>query len=383
MKRGFIIVLDSAGIGATPDWQKYDEEPGNTICHIAEAIGGLNLPNMAKLGLGNIRKIKGVPPVESPLASWGKAPLTTKGKDTTAGHWEMMGIILDAPFPTFPQGFSVDLVHKLEQAFGASIIGLKPASGTAIIEELGQEHISTGAPIVYTSADSVLQIACHEDVYSLEELYDLCLKAREICQGEYGVGRVIARPFTGTPGNFVRTAYRRDFSLQPPKPNVIDALNGNSLPVIGVGKISDIFAGCGIDISYPLKGNDLCLEKTLELVKEGGTGFYFINLVDFDMLYGHRNDPKGYGEALGDFDAKLAEILANITDDDLLIITADHGNDPTTRSTDHNREYVPILSYSPGLVGRHLSGVSGLSDIGATIYKWLTGADFSQGVSWL
>ncbi|MDO4542855.1 MAG: phosphopentomutase, partial [Bacillota bacterium] len=241
MKRCFVIVLDSVGIGATMDWQKYDEEPGNTLCHVAKAVDGLRLPIMARLGLGNIRSIKGVAPVCDPVGSWGKAPLTTKGKDTTAGHWEMMGILLEHPFPTFPRGFPDDLVKNLEDAFGLPIIGLKPASGTAIIEELGPEHLKSKAPIVYTSADSVLQIACHEDIYSHEELYKLCSKARSVCTGPYSVGRVIARPFTGEPGAFQRTAYRKDFSLIPPEPNVLKSLQEKAITVTGIGKISDIF----------------------------------------------------------------------------------------------------------------------------------------------
>lgn len=383
MKRAFVIVLDSVGIGATLDWQKYDEEPGNTLCHIAESVGGLSLPTMERLGLGNIRKIKGVLPVCDPIGSWGKAPLTTKGKDTTAGHWEMMGIVLDSPFPTFPQGFPLDLVNKLEAAFGTKIIGLKPASGVGVIEDLGLEHLETKAPIVYTSADSVLQIACHEDVYTLEELYRFCDLAREICTGPYKVGRVIARPFKGKPGAFQRTAYRKDFSLKPPVPNVLEALNSQDIPVIGVGKINDIFGGVGIDISHGVKGNKLCLAKTAELMTTGGQGFYFINLVDFDMLYGHRNDAPGYGQALADFDKALGELLKLVGSEDLLIITADHGNDPTTKSTDHNREYVPILSYNPTLKGVSLGERGTMADIGATVYKCLTGQEFSFGESWI
>lgn len=383
MKRVFVIVLDSVGIGATLDWQKYDEEPGNTLCHTAKFVGGLSLPVMERLGLGNIRRIKGVSPVCDPIGSWGKAPLTTKGKDTTAGHWEMMGIVLDAPFPTFPQGFPEDLIDKLEEAFGTKIIGLKPASGVGVIEELGEEHLKTKYPIVYTSADSVLQIACHEEIYSLEELYRFCGLARELCTGPYQVGRVIARPFKGQPGDFQRTVYRKDFSLQPPVPNVLEALKAKDIPVIGVGKINDIFGGFGIDISHGVKGNKLCLEKTAELMANGGSGFYFINLVDFDMLYGHRNDAPGYAQALADFDKELGNLLKLVDSEDLLIITADHGNDPTTKSTDHNREYVPILSYNPALKGEALGERQTMADIGATVYKCLAGEDFSFGESWL
>ncbi|MEG2148485.1 MAG: phosphopentomutase [Clostridiales bacterium] len=383
MKRAFIIVLDSVGIGAIGDWAEYDIEPGNTICHVAAAVGGLNMPHLEAMGLGNIADIKGLAPTENPTAKHGKAPLTTKGKDTTAGHWEMMGIILQQAFPTYPNGFPNDLIEELENAFGSKILGKKPASGTAVIEEFGREHLKTHAPIVYTSGDSVVQIACHEDIYNNEKLYDLCKKARSICQGKHGVGRVIARPFKGVPGAFERTKYRKDFSLVPPKPNVLSALQDKKIPVIGVGKINDIFCGENIDISYGVKGNTLCLDKTLELLKDGKDGFYFVNLVDFDMLYGHRNDPVGYAQALEDFDAHVPSILENLREDDLLIITADHGNDPTTASTDHNREYVPVLSYICGEKGGNIGVLKTMSDIGATVYQWLTGENYLQGNSWL
>lgn len=382
-KRVFVIVLDSVGIGAMPDWKDYDEECGNTLGHIAEAVGGLNVPHLEKMGLGNIAALKGVAPAKNPMASWGKASLSTHGKDTTAGHWEMMGIYLDKPFPTFPKGFPAELVTALEGAFQKKILGKEPASGTAIIEELGEEHLKTGCPIVYTSGDSVVQIACHEDVYNTEALYELCEKARVVCRGKYGVGRVIARPFRGEKGHFERTQYRKDYSLVPPKPNTLSLLRENGIPVVGVGKISDIFSGQDIDISYGVKGNTLCMEKTLSLMEEDNHGFFFINLVDFDMLYGHRNDAHGYASAIEDFDVMLPLILQRLQKDDLLIITADHGNDPTTKSTDHNREYVPILSYASDTEGKDIGIRATMSDIGATVLTALCDKKQQRGESWL
>lgn len=373
MKRVFLIVLDSAGAGALPDWADYDDAPGHTLANVAKAVGGLSLPNCGKLGLGNILPLTGVPPVEKPLASYGKAPLTTKGKDTTAGHWEIMGIVLKEPFPVFPKGFPADLVAALTASFHTGILCNQPYSGTQVIEDYGEEHLATGKPIVYTSADSVLQIACHDKVYSTEALYALCEKARALCIGKYAVGRVIARPFTGEHHAFVRTKYRKDFSLRPPASNYLTALCDRHIFTCGVGKIGDIFNMEGIQQTYPVKGNELCLKEIEKLLHEGDKGFYFINLVDFDMLYGHRNDPFGYAKALNHFDRSLNRILPLINSDDLLIITADHGNDPTTVSNDHNREYVPVLMYAPGLPGKDLGILATMSDIGATAYYALTG----------
>jgi phosphopentomutase len=375
MKRVFLIVLDSVGAGALPDWADYDETPGHTLENVAKAVGGLSMPNCEKLGLGNILSLVGVPPAKIPLASYGKAPLTTKGKDTTAGHWEIMGIVLEKPFPVFPEGFPVDLIAALEESFGIGILCNKPYSGTKVIEDYGEEHIATGKPIVYTSADSVLQIACHDAVYSADELYDMCEKARALCVGEYAVGRVIARPFTGEPYAFTRTKYRRDFSLLPPKPNYLTALTDRHVFTCGIGKIGDIFNMQGIQQTYPVKGNELCLKEIVTLMQEDNEGFFFGNLVDFDMLYGHRNDPQGYAKALEHFDRSLSRILPLVHADDLLLITADHGNDPTTVSGDHNREYVPVLMYAPGLPGNDLGILHTMSDIGATAYYALTGED--------
>ena len=369
-KRVFLIVLDSVGIGPMPDWRDYDPEPGDTLVNTAKAMGGLALPHCGGLGLGNIREIEGVPPTDSPAGAYGKAPLTTCGKDTTAGHWEMMGIVLKERFPVFPQGFPDVFVKKLEAAFGCEILCNKPYSGTAVIEDYGEEHLKTKKPIVYTSADSVLQIACHEDVYSHEELYDFCEKARKLCTGPYGVGRVIARPFKGEPHHFERTKYRKDFSLLPPRPNYLTAMAERSVPTWGVGKIGDIFAMEGIEHTVPVKGNPLCLSETLRLMDEEEKGFFFVNLVDFDMLYGHRNDALGYGKALEAFDHALGEILLRLKEDDLLMIAADHGNDPTSSSTDHNREYVPILMVGGGV--KNLGTRKTMADIGATAFTALT-----------
>ncbi len=381
MKRVFLIVLDSLGIGPLPDWQAFDREPGNTLLHIAEALGGLSLPTLAKLGLGNILPLPGIPPAASPRAAFGRAMTKSHGKDTTTGHWEMMGIVMSEPFPTYPGGFPEFLIKRLEAAFQRPIIGNKAASGVRIIEELGEEQMRTGAAIVYTSADSVLQIAAHEDVIPLETLYDLCAKAREIMVSPHHVGRVIARPFTGTPGRFVRTAYRRDFSLLPPADNDLTHLREAGIATVGVGKIGDIFGGQGFDLSYADKGNVRCLERLESLLREGGPGFYFVNLVDFDMLFGHRNDPVGYGGALAAFDTRLEGLLPLVGDGDLLLITADHGNDPTNASTDHNREYVPVLAFRKMSKGKNLGTRASLADIGATVCEALTGTGRGPGKS--
>ncbi|MBQ2763965.1 MAG: phosphopentomutase [Firmicutes bacterium] len=372
-KRVFMIVLDSVGVGALPDWRDYDTEPGNTLGHTAEAVGGLSMPHCQRLGLGNIVPLKGIAPTEQPEAAFGRAPLTTCGKDTTAGHWEMMGIILKQSFPVFPEGFPGEFVKELEDAFGTEILCNLPYSGTAVIEDYGEEHMATKKPIVYTSADSVLQIACHEDLYSPEELYVLCKKARELAKGPYGVGRVIARPFIGKPHAFERTKNRKDFSFLPPCPHYLEALQNAGITTYGVGKIGDIFAMEGLTESFPVKGNPLCLQETLRLMDSEKEGFFFINLVDFDMLYGHRNDAEGYAKALEAFDAALSDILPRLREDDLLIITADHGNDPTTESSDHNREYVPVLMV--GAEAKNLGTMNTMADLGATVYHALTGKD--------
>jgi len=323
MKRVILIVLDGVGIGELPDASKYGDEGSNTLANTAEAVGGLNLPNMGKLGLSNIYPIKGIPYEEKPLAFYGKMAEASPGKDTTTGHWEISGIILDKPFPTYPNGFPKEIIEKFEKAIGRKVLGNKPASGTEIIKELGEEHIKTGYPIVYTSADSVFQIAAHEDIIPVEELYRMCEIARSILHGEHAVARVIARPFAGTSGNFYRTPKRKDFSLPPPRNTLLDLLKNNDYDVIGVGKIEDIFAGRGLTYSLHQKNNAEGIENIFLAWNELKEGLIFVNLVDFDTLYGHRNDPLGMAKALEEFDKALPMIMKLLSDKDLLIITAD------------------------------------------------------------
>ncbi|MGI6491739.1 MAG: phosphopentomutase [Pelotomaculum sp.] len=368
MKRVALIVLDSVGVGELPDAWKYGDAGSNTVANIARTVGGLRLPSLERLGFGNIIAIAGVPPAEKPAASYGKMNELSPGKDTTTGHWEMAGIILERPFPVYPQGFPPELVTAFEKRIGRQILGNKVASGTAIIDELGAQHLATGFPIVYTSADSVFQVAAHEEVIPLEELYRICLIAREMLTGEHPVARVIARPFIGVPGSFQRTLNRRDYSIKPTGPTVLNLLQEHNIPVYGVGKIRDIFDGEGISKSITTKGNMDGVEKTVELLKTFAGGLIFANLVDFDMLYGHRNNAHGYAEALEEFDRRLPEILDSLRQDDVLIITADHGCDPTTSSTDHSREYVPLLVYGRKLQnGVNLGVRQTFADIAATI----------------
>jgi phosphopentomutase len=369
-KRVFLIVMDSVGIGEAPDAEKYNDKGADTLGHIAEHRGGLNMPNMAKLGLSNIREIKGVPKAEKPLAYYTKMQEVSAGKDTMTGHWEIMGLKIDTPFQVFPEGFPKELIDELEKRTGRKVIGNKPASGTAIIEELGKEHMETGALIVYTSADSVLQIAAHEEIIPLDELYNICKIARELTLDEkYMVGRVIARPFIGTPGNFQRTANRHDYALKPFGRTVMNELKDAGYEVIAIGKISDIYDNEGVTKSLRTKSNMDGMDKLVETLKMDFTGLSFINLVDFDALYGHRRDPQGYGDALEEFDARLPEVFELLKEDDLLIITADHGNDPVHHGTDHTREYVPLLVYSPSMKngGKELPLRQTFADVGATI----------------
>ncbi len=362
-----MILLDSVGVGALPDADRYGDEGSNTLAHIGEALGGLDLPNLGALGLGSIIDIKGVYPAQRPLASFGKMAEQSPGKDTTTGHWEMMGIILDHPFPTYPNGFPPEIMAAFEAAAGRGTIGNKVASGTEIINELGDEHVRSGKPIVYTSADSVFQIAAHEDVVPLGELYDICSKAREILKPPHLVGRVIARPFVGSHGRYTRTANRHDYSAPPPAKTLLNTLSDRGIPVIGIGKIGDIFAGRGLTKSYRTGSNQGGIAKLLSLMDEEPDGLIFINLVDFDMLYGHRNDPAGYYKALKEFDESLPRIFGKLGDDDLLLITADHGCDPTFRGTDHTREYVPLIAYSKKGRGGNLGVRESLADVAATI----------------
>lgn len=363
-----IIVLDSLGVGELPDAGKYGDTGSNTLGNMAKAIGRLKLPNMQKLGLGNIISILGVPPADKPQAAFGKAAEASAGKDTTTGHWEMSGLILDKPFPVFPHGFPPEVITQFEEKIGRKTMANEVASGTEIIARLGEEHMKTGYPIVYTSADSVFQIAAHEEIIPVEELYQMCRTAREMLTGPYAVGRVIARPFVGKPGDFTRTPHRHDFSLAPIGPTLLDVLKNNGLSVLAVGKINDIFAGRGITDTVHTDNNMDGVNKTLDFIKRNEKGLVFTNLVDFDSVYGHRNDAQGYADALAEFDHRLPEILALMGDDKLLVITGDHGCDPTTTSTDHSREYVPLLVYGPGVQpGVNLGIRKTFADLAATI----------------
>ncbi|NLG32815.1 MAG: phosphopentomutase [Syntrophomonadaceae bacterium] len=370
-KKVILIVLDSVGVGASVDAEQYGDQGCNTLKNTARAVGGLNVPNLCNLGLGNIDNIIGVSSNPEAIGSFGRARQRSKGKDTTTGHWEMMGIILEKAFPVYPNGFPPELIAQFESLIGVKTLGNKVASGTEIIEELGEEHMNTGYPIIYTSADSVFQVAAHEEVISLPLLYEICIKARNLLQEEHGVGRVIARPFIGEPGRFVRTSNRRDYSLAPP-PNVLDDILKAGQKVIGIGKIKDIFAGRGITHSIATSGNLDGIDKTLSVMEGVWDGLIFTNLIDFDQLYGHRNDPCGYARALGEFDFRLPEIMQRMNTEDLLIITADHGCDPTTVSTDHTREEVPLFVYSKVLKPNVDLGVrESFADIGASIAEYL------------
>ncbi|SES62461.1 phosphopentomutase [Anaerobranca gottschalkii] len=381
MKRVVLLVLDSVGIGALPDAHLYNDQGANTLANIAESLGGLNLPNLQKMGLGNIHPIKGVEPAESPIASYGKMAEKSPGKDTTTGHWEIAGYILDKPFPTYPNGFPKDLIEEFERKIGRKTLGNYPASGTQIIEDLGEEHVKTGYPIVYTSADSVFQIAAHEEVIPLEELYEMCKIAREMLVGDHGVGRVIARPFVGQPGNFSRTTNRKDFSRLPDRKIVLQSLQEEGYEVLSIGKIWDIYGGVGITRSLKSKSNLDGLEKTLESLKGDFSGLIMTNLVDFDMLYGHRNDVEGYGKALMETDQMVGKILDNLKEDDVLIITADHGCDPTHPGTDHTREYVPVLVYGKKLPVQSLGVRESFVDVAATLVKIFNLKDQYNGKS--
>ncbi|MCS7202238.1 MAG: phosphopentomutase [Dictyoglomus sp.] len=368
MKRVILIILDGVGIGELPDAYKYNDQGSNTLANIASVIGGLSLPNLERLGLSNIHPILGIKPQEKPLSYFGKMAEKSPGKDTTTGHWEIAGLILDKPFPTYPNGFPKEIIEKFEREIGRKILGNYKASGTEIIESLGEEHMKTGYPIVYTSADSVFQIAAHEDIIPIEELYRMCEIARNILQGEHGVARVIARPFLGKKGNFYRTPRRRDFSLPPPRKTLLDYLKEKGKDVIGIGKIEDIFAGRGLTLSLHSDNNKEGMENIIKAMKILKEGMIFANLVDFDMVYGHRNNIEGFAKALEEFDGFLPQIMSLLKDEDMLIITADHGCDPTTESTDHSREYVPLLIYSPGFLKSGFLGIqSSFSNLGKTI----------------
>lgn len=364
-----VIVLDSVGIGELPDAAQFGDEGAHTLGHILQTAHGTKLPNLQKLGLGNIAELPNLAPAADPAAYYGKMAEISAGKDTMTGHWELMGLKTETPFQTYPNGFPQDLIARFEQETGRKVIGNKPASGTEILVELGEEHMKTGAWIVYTSADSVFQIAAHEEIIPLPELYRACEIARKLTlEPEHSVGRVIARPFVGTPGNFQRTPNRHDYAVKPPEPTVLNALKNAGQDVVAVGKIGDIFSGEGITASFPTKSNRHGIEETLQHLDEDFSGLLFTNLVDFDSLYGHRRDPQGYARALEEFDAAVPDLLAKVGENDLLVITADHGNDPVHSGTDHTREYVPLLIYGPTLKNPGSLGVRGTyADLAATI----------------
>ena len=362
------MVLDSAGIGEMPDAADWGDAGADTIGHILERRQ-VKLPNLRALGLGNIRPLAGLPRSSDPRGSFGKCALRSNGKDTTTGHWEMAGIILDKAFPTYPDGFPADVVDKfVAQARVPGILGNVPASGTEIIKELGEEHVRTAKPIVYTSADSVFQIAAHEEVIPLERLYEMCETARSILDGEHKVGRVIARPFLGTVAdNFTRTENRHDYAVPPPKENLLPILSDAGLDVVCIGKIASIYDSLGVTEDLTAKNNEQTVDQTINALRGNTRGLIFSNLVDFDMLYGHRRDPEGYAAALERFDARLPEIFDAMNDDDLLVMTADHGNDPTKEGSDHTREYAPLLVYGKSAkAGVDLGTRESLADIGQT-----------------
>ncbi len=381
--RAILIVLDSVGIGELPDAGLFGDEGSDTIGHISAATG-VKLLNMGRLGLGNIEPLSSVPAVSEPIGFYGKMAEKSAGKDTTTGHWEIAGVWLKDPFPTYPGGFPDEVIDAFEEKIGTKVIGNKAASGTEIIKELGEEHIRTGYPIVYTSADSVFQIAAHEDVVPLDRLYEMCRIAREIMTGKHAVGRIIARPFVGTPGNFVRTERRRDFSLVPPGDTILDKMIAGGLEVYAVGKIEDIFAHRGISVSNHTGNNRDGIKATLDYMDVLKRGMIFTNLVDFDTLYGHRNNVKGYAQALKEFDDVLPDIMASMKERDVLMITADHGCDPTTESTDHSREYVPLLVYTPSNeTGTSLGIRDTFSDIAQTVAENFGLSPFAHGGSFL
>ncbi|EGW36410.1 phosphopentomutase [Desulfosporosinus sp. OT] len=383
-RRVIIIVLDSVGIGEMPDAGDYGDQGSHTLGNIARLRGGLHLPFLEKLGLGNIDFITGVSAQPVPEGSFGKMSERSLGKDTTSGHWEMAGVILESALPTFPRGFPKEFIERYESAIGRKVIGNKVASGTEIIQRLGEEHVQTGKPIVYTSADSVFQVAAHENVIPLSELMRICQIAREMLTDELQVGRVIARPFLGEVGQFYRTSNRHDFALEPPRKILLEYVQERGLEVCAVGKIYDIYAGRGISDYVTTKGNMEGVDKTLEYMTKVKSGLIMANLVDFDMLYGHRNDVEGYARALEAFDERLPEIYAVLCPEDILIITADHGCDPTLPGTDHTREYVPLLVYGPTLKkGVDLGVRSSFADLGATVVEYLQTESISEGKSFL
>jgi phosphopentomutase len=380
MARACVIVLDAVGAGALPDAADYGDEGSNTLGNVATAVGGLDLPTMEALGLGNVQPLEGCSPQPGAPALAGRLVERSKGKDTTTGHWELMGVVTPQAMPTYPHGFPHDVIDPFMHRTGRGVLGNKPASGTEIIQELGEEHQRTGKWIVYTSADSVFQIAAHEETVPLEELYEACRAAREILTGKHAVGRVIARPILGTPGNYERTPNRHDFSLEPRRPNYLSLVRDAGSTVYGVGKIGDIFAGCDIDESFPTRSNVDGIAQTERLLREIDEGLIFTNLVETDMLWGHRNDPVNFHRCLQDFDRRLPDLLDALRPGDLLVLTSDHGCDPTTPSTDHSREYALLLAYVEGKNAGGRVHQGEFADVGATVNAWLGGKQPGRGI---
>jgi phosphopentomutase len=379
--RVFLIVLDGVGIGALPDAADYGDEGSHTLLHVARAAGGLRLPQLERLGLGRLCDLPGVRPTADPGAARGILAERSKGKDSTTGHWELAGLVLERPFPTYPTGFPSPLLERWCERTGRGWIGNVVASGTEIIERLGAEHQRSGKWIVYTSADSVFQVAAHEDTVPLEELYSACRVAREMLRGDHGVGRVIARPFEGEPGAYRRTARRRDFSLLPPESTLLDLLGAAGHAVVTVGKVDDLFAGRGVTEAIHTSGNAAGQDALAALVRRGGEGLVFANLVDFDQQYGHRNDPGGFARALESFDERLEELLGHLRSDEMCMITADHGNDPTTPGTDHTREFTPLLVAGPRVRPADLGTRDSFADVGATIAELFDVGPLARGRS--
>jgi phosphopentomutase len=380
MPRACVIVLDAVGAGELPDAAQYGDEGSDTLANVARAVGGLDLPNLEELGLGNVGDLEGCPPKSHAPAIAGRLVERSRGKDTTTGHWELMGIVTPVALPTYPHGFPAEVIEEFGHRTGRGVLGNKPASGTEIIEELGEEHQRSGKWIVYTSADSVFQVAAHEETIPLEELYAACESARAMLNGKHGVGRVIARPFVGEPGSYARTPNRHDWSLEPKQPNYLTLVRDAGVQVHGVGKISDIFAGVGIDHSHPTKSNLDGIRETERLLRELETGFVFVNLVETDMLWGHRNDPENFHRCLQDFDRRLPDLLDALRPGDLFVLTSDHGCDPTTPSTDHSREHALLLAY---VEGRNAGGArhdGEFADVGASVNAWLGGKTPPRGI---